>query len=193
MARPRTISDETLLTGAAAVVARRGPAAVTLADIGAEVGLSPATLLQRFGSKRGLLLALARQAAADLPRTIRRAAQAAHPTEALIEVLAELAGGVRTPEEFANHLAFLLLDLTDPDFGRITADYAAAVEAAILEVLQASQTAGERTETASTGLPRAVHAAYNGALITWGMHSPNPASPAEAVRAQLCYVLSPVT
>lgn len=102
-----------------------------------------------------------------------------------------MAGQVRTPEEFANHLGFLLLDLTDPDFRQITAEYAAAVETAILDVQRASKAAGERSATAHVGLPRAVHATYNGALITWGMHRPNPVSPAEAVRAQLRQVLGP--
>ena len=38
---------------------------------------------------------------------------------------------VRTSAEFANHLAFLLLDLTDPQFQQISRDYATAVEQAI--------------------------------------------------------------
>ncbi|MCA1563440.1 MAG: TetR/AcrR family transcriptional regulator, partial [Acidobacteria bacterium] len=38
------------------VMARLGPVRLTLADVAREIGLSPATLVQRFGSKRGLLL-----------------------------------------------------------------------------------------------------------------------------------------
>lgn len=164
---------------------------MTLAQIGAEVGLSPATLLQRFGSKRGLLLAVARHGATDLPRRIREAAQAAQPTSALIDVLAALAGQIRTPDEFANHLAFLLLDLTDPEFRQVTANYAAAVEAAIAEVLDVGQAAGELTVADRAGLAGAVHAAYNGALITWGMHRPDACTPADAVREQLRRILAP--
>ncbi len=166
---------------------------MTLAEIGADVGLSPATLLQRFGSKRGLLLAIARHGAADLPRRIRRAASTAQPVTALIEVLAELADQIRTTDQFANHIAFLMLDLTDPEFREVTAEYAADVESAISEVLEAGQAAGELAHADRAGLPRAVHAAYNGALITWGMHRPNLCSPAQAVREQLRQTLAPHT
>ena len=39
-------------------MSRLGPARLTLAEVAKEAGLSPATLVQRFGSKRGLMLAL---------------------------------------------------------------------------------------------------------------------------------------
>src|SRR5262245_49678369 len=58
MPRPRTASNESILDAAFRVITRLGPANLTLADVAGEVGLSPATLVQRFGSKRGLLLAL---------------------------------------------------------------------------------------------------------------------------------------
>jgi len=56
--RPRTTSDEDLLKAVHAVVTRLGPN-LTLADVAKEAGVSAATLVQRFGSKRGLLLAFA--------------------------------------------------------------------------------------------------------------------------------------
>ena len=72
MPRPRILSDEQVLAAVARVLLRLGPR-FTLADAGAEAGLSPATLLQRFGSKRGLLLAFARAAAADAEGPFERA------------------------------------------------------------------------------------------------------------------------
>lgn len=191
MARPRTVTDEALLEAAAAAVAAVGPGALTLADISARVGLSPATLLQRFGSKRGLLLALARHHVDDLPRRLRAATSSTTPAAALIDLLADLAGAVRTSAEFANHLAFLMLDLADPDFQQVTRDYARAVEAAVAEVLDAARAAGElRARSAEDAyLPRVVHAAYNGALVTWGMTAEGRA--ADHVRCQLRQVLAP--
>src|SRR2546423_683694 len=46
------------LAAASRGIGRLGPGRLTLADVAHEAGLAPATLLQRFGSKRGLLLAL---------------------------------------------------------------------------------------------------------------------------------------
>jgi AcrR family transcriptional regulator len=57
-ARPRTVSDEELLEATARAVSRVGPARLTLADVAKEAGVVPATLVQRFGTKRGMLLAL---------------------------------------------------------------------------------------------------------------------------------------
>ena len=57
--RPRAASDADILDATARAMARLGPARLTLADVAREAGLSPATLVQRFGSKRGLLLAVA--------------------------------------------------------------------------------------------------------------------------------------
>jgi AcrR family transcriptional regulator len=186
MARPRTVPDEAILAGAAAAVADFGPNDVTLAQIGERVGLSAATLLQRFGSKRGLLLALARRGADALPAHLSAARSAEQPVEALIEAYAAIAAQVRSSTEFANHLSFLLLDLSDPEFREITRDYTLAVETAISTVLRAGGVTGPGTD----GLARAVHAAYNGALITWGMAG-DGSPPAGHVRTQLRHVLRP--
>ena len=63
--RPRGVDDAVILRAAVEVIGRVGPAKLTLAAVADEVGLVPGTLVQRFGSKRGLLLALAEQAARD--------------------------------------------------------------------------------------------------------------------------------
>ncbi len=60
--RPRTVADADILEATGRVIGQAGPSRFTLADVAAEVGLSPATLVQRFGSKRGLLLAVAESA-----------------------------------------------------------------------------------------------------------------------------------
>ena len=115
--RPRTTSNDDILAGAARVLARLGPARLALADVGAEVGLAPATLVQRFGSKRGLLLALAEQAA-GVARAEFAAARRSEgaPLETLVAVLCAMTRAVSTPEALANNLAFLQLD-RDPAAG----------------------------------------------------------------------------
>ena len=47
--RPRTVQDAAILDAAIEVLGRIGSEKMTLADVGAEVGLSAATLVQRFG------------------------------------------------------------------------------------------------------------------------------------------------
>ena len=86
--RPRTTSDATILAALTRVISRIGPAKLTLADVAAEAGHSRAGLVQRFGSKRGLLLAVAAVAvlalvvaAVLLVLTDRRADRAADQAE----------------------------------------------------------------------------------------------------------------
>lgn len=181
------MSDEKILAGAARVIGRVGPARLTLAEVGREVGLAAPTLTQRFRTKRGLLLAVAREGADVLPGRVAAAASADAPVQALIDIFAAMAGGLRTSAEFANHLAFLLLDLSDAEFQQINRDYATAMEQAIGEVLAASRAVGELATDDLGELPRAIHAAYNGAMVTWGMRGEG--SPAEQVRTQLSILL----
>ncbi|WP_425338333.1 TetR family transcriptional regulator [Streptomyces flavochromogenes] len=85
-----------------------------MALVVAEAGVAPATLSQRFGSKRGLLLAFATQAAAGAAVPYERA-RAAHdsPLVALHAVADEFVGHMSPAEEMANHLSMLQLDLSD--------------------------------------------------------------------------------
>jgi AcrR family transcriptional regulator len=57
MARPKTVSDEAILDAAAAAAGRVGPANLTFGLVAKAVGLSPATLVQRYGTRDRLLQA----------------------------------------------------------------------------------------------------------------------------------------
>ncbi len=48
--RSRLKPDSEILAGAVRIIERLGPSRFTLADVGKEVGIAPATLMQRFGS-----------------------------------------------------------------------------------------------------------------------------------------------
>ena len=61
--RPRKVSDEEVFAAAHRATNRLAPSELTLAEIAAEAGVTAGALAQRFGSKRELLLALARAAA----------------------------------------------------------------------------------------------------------------------------------
>lgn len=188
MPRPRTVDDEQILVAAAGAVGDLGPSRMTLADVGRRVGLSPATLLQRFGSKRGLLLALAATGIEAMPARIRCASETAHVLDSLVGVLADLTAGIEEPAQFANHLSFLLMDLSDPDFQALSRRHTEAVQTALHDVLRVAVERGELPRSADpASLSRLVHSIYNGALLCWGM-APH-GRPADAVRAALLDVL----
>jgi hypothetical protein len=86
--------------------------------------MAPATRLQRFGSKRGLLLALVRQSIDSVPSAFDRVrASHASPLDAAVAAASHVAEHVRTPDELANNLAFFQLDLSDGDFHRLALEH----------------------------------------------------------------------
>ncbi len=191
MPRPRTVSDGEILAAAAVVIGEIGPDRLTLGDVGRRVGLAPATLLQRFSSRRELLLALAGHDVDAVPARLRTAASAPGSLlDALVAALVDTASQIDSPARFANHLAFLLKDLADPDFQAITHRYGAGVTAAIRDVLAAAADRGELDADADVdAVAHLVHVVYNGALVTWGMTSSG--QPADRVGQHLRQVLAP--
>jgi AcrR family transcriptional regulator len=169
--RPRSVSDEQILAATARAISRLGPARLTLAAVAAEAGVAAPTLVQRFGSKRNLLLAFARQAADD--PSARFAAARTSSGSAITAVraaLLDMAAGIHTPGELANHLAFLQLELADPEFHQHTLDHANATLQQIKELLDAAVRDGELRPCGTAQLARAIYTTYNGALITWAVH-----------------------
>jgi AcrR family transcriptional regulator len=189
MPRPRTISDEDVLDAVLALAHRVGPARVTFAAAAAEVGLSAATLVQRFGTKRDLLLA-ADKRGIDLWVGALDRSTAASPLARIVEGLVLAADPVATPEQMANSLAMLQLDLADPDFHAETLRGAQAVRARIMRDLSAALEAGElRQGSDITTLAKLVETTYHGALIGWAIH--RESTLADWMREQIEAALAP--
>ena len=172
--RPRGTEDAAILRAAAEVIGRTGPARFTLAAVASEIGLVPATLVQRFGSKRGLLLALARQSAADADAIAGQAREVRRQHGSALAALTALAVGrlapMTTPDRFANHLAFLCLDLTDPELYEPALAVHEAHGRAIAALLEEAVGAGElRAGTKAGPLTRSIQSAIAGAGLTWAL------------------------
>jgi AcrR family transcriptional regulator len=189
MPRPRSISDDAILDAVLDLAHRIGPARLTFAAVAAEVGLSAATLVQRFGTKRDLLLA-ADKRGVDLWVGALDRSTAASPLGRVVEGLVLAVEGVATPELMANSVAMLQLDLADPDFHAETLRGARAVRARVERDLSAALDAGElRAGTDVATLATLVETTYHGAMIGWAIHRECPL--AEWMRAQVEAVLAP--
>ena len=188
--RPRTITDDAILAATSRAISRVGPARLTLADVAVEASLAPATLMQRFGSKRNLLLAFAEQASAGVEHAFARAREVhSSPLAALVADLIGATRAFKTPNELANHLAFLQLELSDPEFHQHTLAHAQAVREQIKQLLDAAVEARELTPCDTIRLAEALHSAYNGTLITWAILRRGRL--VTALRRQIEFVLSP--
>ena len=169
--RPRTVADADVLAAAARTINRVGPLNVTLADVAAAAGLSPATLVQRFGSKRGLLLALVRHGAGAVGECFAEARRThASCLGALVAAATQMTRTMQTPEELANGLAFLQMDVSDPDFHRLALAHSRETIAGYRGLLDDAVRAGELRPCDTAALARAIGALSGGSLIAWAIH-----------------------
>ena len=170
MPRKKGISDVDVLVAAGRVFGRVGPARFTLADVAAEAGVSPATLVQRFGSKRALLLAFAEHAANCARQPFEQAkAKLSEPLAALRAALVLASRATKDRQELAHSIAFLLEDLVDEDLRAHAARHARWTEASIRELLDSAVALGQLQAEDTGRLARALQAAWNGALIQWAI------------------------
>ena len=65
MPRPRKVSDQQVFAATYRAMTRLGPRELTLSAIAEEAGVTAGALVQRFGSKRALLLRLSEGAASS--------------------------------------------------------------------------------------------------------------------------------
>ena len=138
-------------------MSRLGPVKLTLAEVAREAGLSAATLVQRFGSKRALLLAVSQDAAAGMDDCFDDFRQRhASPLEALIAAATDMARQTRTPDEMANTLAFLQIDVSDPDFRRPMIEMSRKILKGYERLIEAGHRR-RRAPAVRPGRPRARH------------------------------------
>ncbi len=169
--RPRQASDEAIFRATFDAVSRLGPGRLTLADVARKAGVSAAALVQRFGSKRDLLLA-AVASGTGASDQLFAALRANHrsPLAALYALADCMVMMGSTPEAIANTLAFLQIDLTDPDFHRHALAASADTRAGIRALVREAIAAGELVRCDDRRLASALQATLNGSLLNWAVH-----------------------
>jgi AcrR family transcriptional regulator len=189
--RPRKVTDEQLFAAAHAVMNRVGPGELTLAAIAREAGVTAAVLVQRFGSKRDLLLALSARFAEGADGLIAGFAKRHRsPLAALRAYGACTAGLAESPAALARSLAYLQIDLTDPDFRAHLVAQARATRAGLRRLVDAAVRAGELVpEVRASRLARTLEAVISGSLLTWAFYQEGDA--AQWMRAHVDAVLAP--
>ena len=181
MGRRKLASEQEVLDAAVRVISRGGLPRLTLARVAAEAGLAAPTLVQRFGSKRGLLLAVARREGPAVAEHL--AASDRPPLEALVEGLVTLAGPLHTPAEVANHLSFLQLDLTDPEFRDLAQRHSGELHRCLAILLRRAGAAGHLPPCDVEQLARSLQVVFNGVLVQWAIDGAG--SLGEALRREI--------
>ena len=169
--RPRETSDRAILAATARVMQRRSPLELTLADVAKEAGVVPATLIQRFGTKRDLLLATCKAGTADVAGQFKAAlSKYGSPLKTLIELFVECSGFAATAESMANGLAYLQIDLTDPEFHAVTHAQFSAVRDETKKLLDEALAADELKPCDTAALARLIQQVNGGAMLDWAVY-----------------------
>ena len=161
MPRRKTLSDEEVLVAASRLLHEHGPDALTFESLGRACGLSPATLVQRFGTKARLKQATLLHAWDGLDaKTAALAAATPKTPEGAIALLVGLSdyGGIET---YAEGLLVLREDLRDPVLRARGAAWKAALSAALEERFAAAAAAPK-------GIGLLMASQWQGALLWWG-------------------------
>ena len=168
--RPRETSDEEIVAAAARAMQRYGPGQLTLAHVAKEAGVVPATLIQRFGTKRGLLLTVCRTAPASVPQQFAAArAKYKSALETLVELYVACSALASTPESMANGLAYLQKDLTDPEFRAVTLAQFKVLQAETRKLLDEAVATHELVECDTAELARLIQQVNGGSMLDWAV------------------------
>lgn len=157
MPRPKTISDEDVLTAALEVLGNRGTG-FTLSDIAAHVGLSRATLIQRFGDREAILVRMAEHQVA-MTRDWLDGLPVGQGGEALWRFLETIVGGMGAGKGFSVHVSVAALETDDERLRMLAAQRYGLVQDAIAARLADSPRRGE--------LAVHLHAVIAGASMQW--------------------------
>ncbi|MEO5590112.1 MAG: TetR/AcrR family transcriptional regulator [Gemmatimonadaceae bacterium] len=168
--RPRTVDDSTILEAAVKVLGRIGPERLTLAHVGEQAGLSAATLVQRFGSKRALMLAVLKHTTDGFHERSQAAANDTEsPLEAVFSSASNRASALGGPDVLANLLSFYLSDLGDPEFRELATENSKRAVDGFKALLDRAVAEGELAESYvdTAQLAETIYSLVMGTLLTW--------------------------
>jgi AcrR family transcriptional regulator len=157
MPRPKTISDDAVLSAALEILACKGMA-FTLTDVAKAVGLSRPTLIQRFGDREGILRRMAEHEIAATRVWLEGLPVEPGPV-GLWHFLETIVCSMGSGEGFSARVVIAALEARDPVLRLLAEQRYALVQAAIADRLPHDS---EREATAGH-----IHAVIAGATMQW--------------------------
>jgi AcrR family transcriptional regulator len=176
--QPRKVEDADVFAAMGRVMRRVGPAELTLAAIAAEAGVTAGALVQRFGSKRALILAHWRQpAAGGGGRRLQSAARVRSPLGELRAAAALFAKLAVSPRAALRNLAYMQSDWADPALRPHALRHARAARERYEQLITEAVARGElRADTDAAALARMIQVTIGGSFLAWTLFREGPAA-----------------
>ena len=157
MPRPKTVSDEDVLAAALEVLADKGQD-FTLTDLANRIGLSRATLIQRFGDRDAILLRIAAYEV-ELTHQWLESIEIVSGPDGLWQFLEIIVGSMGEGDGFSARVTLAALEARNPALRQLAQERYALVQAAIAARLPAGR---NRDRTAEH-----IHTTIAGASMRW--------------------------
>lgn len=147
--------------------------------------------MQRFGSKRDLMVALTAGVADATPQMFAQLRAGRRSPLAVIRAYGDcIAQMGDAPGGMAHHLAYLQMDLSDPDLHRHVRNQARASRVELVKLVREAIAKGELQQTVDAdALGRVIEVTVSGSLMSWAFYQEGPA--VKWVRKDLEMALKP--
>jgi AcrR family transcriptional regulator len=168
--RPRVMSDEAIYRAGLQVLAVHGSAGLTLGRVAQILGVTPAAVRQRFGSKRGFLVEMARRRVEQTEDRFASARAAnASPLAALNAAFVAEMDQIGEPQQVARVFSAYTDNIGDPEMRAAFASEVVAMERHIGELLEEAVACGEIAGPVTPEIVSTLLAAVEGTMLTWAI------------------------
>ena len=189
MPRKKIITDNTILRIVFDVILKMGVYEFNLKDLSKKTGLSPATLIQRFGSKKNILFEAIKLAKQNLKKDLTKIdLRHISPTQEIINIYLEPVNLIKTPENVAKTLDLIKLDIREKKLNKLMREYFNIRRKKIQPLIIAAQKKKELSSSLNVSkLISNLEAIWHGSIILWALIGKNTAH--EWLKEELVFFL----
>ncbi|GAE29328.1 TetR/AcrR family transcriptional regulator [Alkalihalobacillus hemicellulosilyticus] len=168
MARPREFSNETIFYAVYLALCQKGISKLTINDISNEANISPAGLLKRFGSKKGILLAysdfVVQLTKKSFDEALKKEESSINALKKIYKNAMKLADD---PVSLANHASFYLESTSDPDLLQISKKRLDILDKGTQTLLKQAIAQGEIKKCDVNVISTVLQSSVGGAMLLW--------------------------
>ncbi len=170
MSRKKKITDQEVLEAALKVICEKGHSNFSLVDVSNEVGLSPATIIQRFKSKNELVLEAFKSFNKDFENHVTGSDYSDRSSaDALIDFIVEMSERFEVGQ-IGNQIELLMLDVVDPQMNKVARDHFVLFRKKVKQIISEGLKSGEfRKENSADDLVLLLEAFWIGVVIQWAI------------------------
>lgn len=165
--RPRKASDEELLKAAYRALGEVGPQQLTLGHAARQAKVSPATLVNRFGSRETLLFKVSEMVTVETEERSSRKFSSQAALDDLFELVGQVSDVATSASTLANYVSFLQMELASPAMRVSVERRLIALGSGLKARLEAAIQNNEMIDTDIDNLVELILAVITGTQIGW--------------------------